>query len=166
MTGLPHPDNAAPPERGAAVHFPPPLVFAIAIGVGTAMNRWVYPLRFDWSMTTHTVVGLAIAALGVGLAAWAGQLFRKTGQDPIPWKPSPSMIATGPYRYSRNPMYIGMTLLQVGIGVGINELWIAVLAPISLAVVHFIAVVPEERYLESKFRDNYRTYLARVRRYI
>ena len=163
MTGLPHP---AQPERGADVRFPPPVVFLTAIGVGIALHWLVYPLRLGWSKTAYTITGLLFWAASVALMGWASRLFRQTGQDPVPWKPSPSMISSGPYRFTRNPMYLGMTLFQIGLGVGVNKLWIAVLAPIALAVVHFIAVVPEEKYLESKFREEYQAYLARVRRYI
>ena len=92
--------------------------------------------------------------------------FIRTGQSPIPWKPSPELILRGPYRFTRNPMYLGVTLVETGLGIALNNLWISFFALPALLIVHFIAVLPEEKYLSEKFGDSYRGYLSRVRRYI
>lgn len=63
-------------------------------------------------------------------------------------------------------MYVAMTLFVVGLGIALNNLWVSLLAPVALLGVHFIAVLPEERYLAEKFGESYRGYVARVRRYI
>ena len=63
-------------------------------------------------------------------------------------------------------MYVGITLVVLGIGFGFDNLWISLCAPIALLMVHFIAVRPEERYLSDKFGESYRTYLSQVRRYL
>lgn len=96
----------------------------------------------------------------------AHKLFKRTGQNPVPWTPSPELILEGPYRFTRNPMYLGLTLFQVGIGFAINNLWISLFAAPALLVVHFIAVLPEERYLTEKFGESYKAYLVKVRRYL
>lgn len=70
------------------------------------------------------------------------------------------------YRFTRNPMYLGMTCIQAGLGLAVNNLWITFLAPFSLLAVHFLAVMPEEKYLTDKFGDSYRAYLRKVRRYL
>ena len=93
-------------------------------------------------------------------------LFVRTGQNPIPWKPTPELIFKGPYRYTRNPMYVGMTLIELGLGVALNNLWIPVFAAPALVTVHFIAVLPEERYLSDRFGQSYTTFLTQVRRYL
>jgi protein-S-isoprenylcysteine O-methyltransferase Ste14 len=72
----------------------------------------------------------------------------------------------GPYRFTRNPMYAGVTLFQLGLGLALNNVWIALFAPLSLLTVHFIAVLPEEKYLTEKFGANYKAYLRTVRRYL
>jgi protein-S-isoprenylcysteine O-methyltransferase Ste14 len=104
----------------------------------------------------------------VGLALMVAAVieFRRTGQDPKPWKPTPELILRGPYRFTRNPMYVGLTLTQLGLGLALGHLWIALLAPCSLAVVHFMAVLPEERYLSDKFGNGYREYCRQIRRYL
>jgi protein-S-isoprenylcysteine O-methyltransferase Ste14 len=153
-----------PEERGAEVHFPPPLVFLIAIVVGYLLQRLTVPLGVG-SSTSMRTFGVAVAVAGVAVGGSAIALFRRTGQDPTPWKPSPSMIGQGAYRFSRNPMYIGMTLVQLGVGIVMNNLWIVLLALIALGVVHFIAVLPEERYLSGRFGVEYDKYRSRDRRY-
>src|SRR3954469_19931667 len=133
-------------ERGANVRFPPPLVFLIAIAIGYLVQRFAMPLQAG-SSTSIRVFGAAVIIAGIALMGSALRLFKKTGQDPIPWKPSPSMIAQGPYRHTRNPMYVGMTLMAIGIGLAANNLWMAMFAVVALACIHFIAVLPEEAYL-------------------
>ena len=139
---------------------PPPLVFAAAVAVGWflpgfRLALWIGPALF---------AALLIAG-GIWIGLWALVWFRRTGQDPVPWKPSPELIGAGPYRFSRNPMYLGMTMLTLGSGGLAARGWIVILALVALAVVHFTAVLPEERYLTGRFGHNYNDYIKRVRRY-
>lgn len=100
------------------------------------------------------------------MPAGAVGLFRRTGQDPKPWKTTPEIISTGVYRFTRNPMYLGMALLQVGIGVGFANGWILALLPPVLVIIYAVAIRPEETYLESKFGDGYTAYKKSVRRWL
>ncbi len=111
-------------------------------------------------------LGALLLAGGLALGLAAIGLFRKTGQDPKPWLPSPELIIQGPYKYTRNPMYVGMTLLALGVSALAGHGWIAILAFGALAVVHFTAVLPEERYLTGKFGESYTKYTQSVRRYV
>lgn len=151
---------------GAAVRLPPPLVYAAALGLGVllhgALVAWPLPLGAG----VRAGAGLAVAGLGVALVLAAFGLFRRTGQDPKPWKPTPEILATGVYRFTRNPMYVGMTLLLAGIGIGLANAWLVLLAPVALAVVYATAVRHEEAYLERKFGETYRAYKASVRRWL
>ena len=87
-------------------------------------------------------------------------------QDPKPWEPTPEIISAGVYRFTRNPMYVGMALLQTGIGLALVSAWIIALAPVVLAVVYVTAVRHEEAYLEEKFGAAYLNYKSSVRRWI
>jgi protein-S-isoprenylcysteine O-methyltransferase Ste14 len=109
---------------------------------------------------------VGIILVGFWLIAEARKLFRRTGQEPAPWKPTPELVLSGAYRFTRNPMYLGMTCMQAGLGAAVNNLWITLLAPFSLLAVHFLAVVPEEKYLTEKFGESYRSYVGKVRRYL
>jgi protein-S-isoprenylcysteine O-methyltransferase Ste14 len=155
-----------PNESGAQVRFPPPLVFLAAIFIGVAIQRMIAPLSLSLAPWLRIATGILIVACGVSLIVSARIWFLRTGQSPIPWKPSPELIFQGPYRFTRNPMYVGLTLLVVGLGLAVNDLWISLCAAPALLVVHFIAVLPEERYLTEKFEKDYQGFLARVRRYI
>jgi protein-S-isoprenylcysteine O-methyltransferase Ste14 len=156
-------DNAVESRQGGArVRMPPPLVFLLAIGLG-----WAIPgLRLHESHAARIAVGALLIAGAIALGGAAIGLFRKTGQDVKPWTPSPELVLAGPYRYTRNPMYVGMTLITLGVAALAGHGWIAVLAFVALAVVHRVAVLPEERYLAAKFGEPYLAYKAKVRRYI
>src|SRR5689334_1423464 len=158
--------TSIPPERGARVSFPPPLVFVAGIGLGVACRYLVAPAHVPVEPTLRLAAGILVIAIGLVLIVSARVWFVRTGQSPVPWKPSPTLILQGPYRFTRNPMYLGMTTIMLGLGVALNNLWISCMALPALGVVHLIAVLPEERYLSEKFGEGYRHYLAQVRRYI
>ena len=153
-------------QGGARVHFPPPLVFLGSILVGVALQLLLAPLSTRLPAAPRVAVGVLMVVGALLLFGRALRWFRRTGQHPRPWTPTPALIIEGPYRFSRNPIYVAMTAVQAGIGLALDNFWIVGLAVPSLIVVHFIAVLPEERYLSEKFGDSYGQYLARVRRYL
>ena len=155
-----------PNERGARVRFPPPLIFLGAIVLGVLVQRKGMRLSLPFAPGLRVAAGILILACGVSLVISARIWFTRTGQSPIPWKPTPELILRGPYRFTRNPMYVGVTLVVIGLGIVLNNLWISLFAGPALLAVHFIAVLPEERYLAEKFGESYRSFLARVRRYV
>jgi protein-S-isoprenylcysteine O-methyltransferase Ste14 len=153
-------------ERGAEVRFPPPLLVVICILVGVGFQYAVAPAPVPVDRAISAIGGVLILMIGLGFIASARTLFVRTGQDPAPWKPSPELILKGPYRFTRNPMYLGLTLFEIGFGFAVNNLWISLFAVPALLTVHFTAVVPEERYLSKKFGESYNAYRAQVRRYL
>ena len=155
-----------PNERGARVRFPPPLIFLGAILLGVLVQRKGMRLSLPFAPGLRVAASILILACGVSLVISARIWFTRTGQSPIPWKPTPELILRGPYRFTRNPMYVGVTLVVIGLGIVLNNLWISLFAGPALLAVHFIAVLPEERYLAEKFGESYRSFLAQVRRYV
>jgi protein-S-isoprenylcysteine O-methyltransferase Ste14 len=153
-------------ERGAKVRFPPPLVFLTCVLLGVAVGYVVAPAPVPVGRAISVIGGLLLLIVGLGFIASARILFQRTGQSPIPWKPSPTLILRGPYRFTRNPMYVGITLFELGLGLAANNLWISFFAVPALLIVHFIAVLPEETYLSEKFGESYKVYLGQVRRYL
>lgn len=153
-------------ERGARVRFPPPLVFLGCTITAVLVQRYVMPLGLDQGRPASTVAGVMLMVLGITSVVSARVLFFRTRQNPVPWTPTPELIAQGPYRFTRNPMYVGITTLLVGVGITSDVLWISLFALVALALVHLIAVVPEEAYLRDRFGEAYTGYVARVRRYI
>jgi protein-S-isoprenylcysteine O-methyltransferase Ste14 len=151
---------------GAAVRLPPPLVYLVAVIAGGLLHELVVPWPLGLAPGVR-IAGAAGAVLaGVALLAGALGLFRRTGQDPKPWKSTPEIISTGVYQRTRNPMYVGMALLQAGIAIGWANVWILALVPVVLAVVYATAIRHEEAYLERKFGDAYRAYKRSVRRWL
>jgi protein-S-isoprenylcysteine O-methyltransferase Ste14 len=153
-------------QGGARVHVPPPLVFVVAIVAGAILQHLVAPLSTHFPTAAKLALGGSLALGALLLFSRSLGWFRRTGQHPRPWTPTPSLIVEGPYRFSRNPIYVAMTAMQVGIGLALDNIWIIGLAVPALATVHFIAVLPEERYLAEAFAASYEQYRARVRRYL
>ncbi|HKV43835.1 MAG TPA: isoprenylcysteine carboxylmethyltransferase family protein [bacterium] len=153
-------------ERGARVRFPPPLIVVICILVGVVFQYAVTRAPVPVDRAISAMGGILILMIGLGFIASARILFMRTGQNPAPWTPSSELILKGPYRFTRNPMYLGITLFEIGSGLAVNNLWISLFAAPALVTVHFIAVLPEERYLSKKFGESYKTYRAQVRRYL
>ena len=157
---------ATGPERGAAVRFPPPLVPLIALGAGECVHRFLWPLALPLAGLPRVLAAIVLLAAGVWLLLAAARLFRKTGQDPKPWLPSPEIIDTGIYARTRNPMYLGMGALQAGLAVALGDAWVLLLVPVTGWVIQRIAIRHEEAYLERKFGDAYLDYKRRVRRWL
>lgn len=152
--------------KGARVRFPPPLVFLAGLWSGIAVDRWLVPTQLPIPSALRITIGIAIAACGVATVLSARLLFLRTRQCPTPWSPTPELILSGPYRFTRNPMYVGITTFLVGIALLTDVVWIAAGGFVALACVHLIAVRPEEAYLSEKFGADYRVYTRRVRRYL
>ncbi len=151
---------------GAAVRLPPPFVYLGAIGVGVLLHAYVLPLKLTLAFNFRVGLALLFGILGLSAMGAAIGLFKKTGQDPKPWVSTPEIISTGIYRVSRNPMYLGMALVQTAAGVGFSNGWILALLPVSVLIISFSAIRYEEAYLEQKFGEVYTSYKASVRRWL
>ena len=154
-----------PAEDHADVRILPPLLFLGSIALGVLLQL-ALPLRFAEASGLRVPLGLALVALGFAEGAWAFVTMRRTRQDPDPRTPSPELIPGGPYRYSRNPMYAGMTLIQTGVGVALGNLWILLLLVPTLFILQRSVIEKEEAYLERKFGDSYLRYRESVRRWL
>ena len=156
-------EGAERPDR-AEVAFHPPLLLVASLGLGFLL-RWLAPLPVLRS-TASAMIGPAVVALAFGLFFWAvGTMLR--GRASIPTnRPTDAIVAGGPFRFSRNPIYLSMILLHVGVGTWTHSLWFFVLAAISVALLTWGVIVREERYLDRKFGDEYLSYASRVRRWI
>jgi protein-S-isoprenylcysteine O-methyltransferase Ste14 len=143
---------------------PPPLLYAGAFVV-VLVFRWFRPMPIVGGAAA-VWPGLACVALGIGLATWGRRTMQAAGTNINPYRPSTAIVTSGPFRYSRNPLYLALTLLYVGLTLAFNTWWgIAVLVPLVI-VMHTGVVLREERYLEQKFGESYRQYRSEVRRYL
>lgn len=160
------PDNTAHTDT-SGVRFPPPLYYLTGLLIGFVIQRFypIYLAKPNHHLIVYTLGGIWIF-LGLLLAGWALLVFRRAGTSPIPHRPSTALALDGPYRLTRNPMYLAMALICVGIGLAVNMLWPLVSVPVVMVLVDRLVIAREERYLEGKFGDPYRDYRKRVRRWI
>ena len=142
---------------------PPPLLYAVPLAAGLLIQHWRHlPLVPGWA-----AVPLDVACVFLGLVGFPAFLaFRRARTSPNPFRPSSALVTTGPFRFSRNPMYVGLTLLYVGVAIWVNTVWPLLFLPGILIVMHYGVIVREEAYLERIFGDEYRQYARLVRRWL
>jgi protein-S-isoprenylcysteine O-methyltransferase Ste14 len=149
----------------AQVIIRPPIAWALAVLAGLALN-WLMPLPFVPGMLPAGWLGATVFALALALAAWAIATMTRAGSNVPTNRPSTTIVETGPYRFTRNPIYLGMFLGLAGLAIAFDSLWLlATLVPFAL-VIRYGVVAREEAYLERKFGDVYRRYRTRVRRWL
>jgi protein-S-isoprenylcysteine O-methyltransferase Ste14 len=155
-------------KDAAAVRIFPPAVPVLTILLGVGLNRlWPLDLGFVLLASERYWLGGAIVVAAIlGLGLWSVVLFRRSGQSENPWKPTSSVVDRGPFRFTRNPMYLQMILVCVGVAVMLMNWWVLVLTPVGAWVLQRFAILPEEAYLERKFGDSYVAYKRRVRRWL
>ena len=143
----------------------PPIAWAVAVLVGLALN-WLLPLRFAPATVPAGWLGATVFALALALFAWAIVTITRAGSNVPTNRPTTTIVDRGPYRLTRNPIYLGMVLGLIGLAIALNSLWLLLtLVPFAL-VIRYGVVAREEAYLERKFGDDYRRYRARVRRWL
>ena len=160
--------NTSNDEDGASVRIPPPLVGVLTILLGYALGRFftVFP-EFGFPAPERYWIGGTIAVLaGLVFGVWPITRFRKIDQDPTPWSPTPEIVIDGPYRITRNPMYLMMLLVCIGFAIILAEVWILILTPVCGVTIYLTAIRHEEAYLKTKFGDAYLDYMKKVRRWI
>lgn len=151
------------PKEHAGVIAPPPLIYLVPLLLGILLQHW-FP-RSLVPVSLATPLGSLLILLGmVGLPAIIA--FRRAGTRPEPWKPVTALVTTGPYRFSRNPMYVGLTVIYLGVTVLVNSFWPLLFLPVILPLMLFGVVRREEAYMERRFGDEYRAYRTRVRRWL
>jgi protein-S-isoprenylcysteine O-methyltransferase Ste14 len=156
-------------DRGPNVRFPPPALFLGWFLIGLALNAWVRPLSLVHGGATPPALrltGWTLAVLGVALAWWGSETFRRAKTPVYPAFPATRIVTNGPYRFTRNPMYVGLTLLYAGVSLVLNQEWPLLLLPIVLILLHKQVIEREERYLSEAFAEEYGAYRKRVRRWI
>jgi protein-S-isoprenylcysteine O-methyltransferase Ste14 len=156
--------TAAAADHPGVIAMPPLLylgVFLVAV-----VAQLLAPLRIFPTPAVAVTLGLALAVVAIAAASWGRRTMTAAGTNVRPTRPATTIVTAGPFRYSRNPLYVALTLLYVGLTTAVNTWWGMVLLVPLLATMHFGVVLREERYLDRKFGDSYRAYRSSVRRYI
>src|SRR5262245_40633565 len=143
----------------------PPIAWALAALAGFAL-QWLMPLPFMPAAVPAVWVGGAVFAMAFALAVWAIATMTRSGSNVPTNLPTTTIVETGPYRFTRNPIYLAMFLGLIGLAMAFDSLWLpAVLVPFAL-VIRYGVVAREEAYLERKFGQTYRRYGSQVRRWL
>ncbi len=156
------------PRDAAAVRVFPPGVPLLTILLGIGLNH-LWPLELGFALgapARYWVGGAIVVGALLGLGFYSVTLVRRTGQSENPWKPTTEIVNRGPFRFTRNPMYLQMVLGCIGFAIILTNMWILLLTPVCAWVLHRFAILPEEAYLERKFGEKYLSYKRKVRRWL
>ena len=145
----------------------PPLLFLAALLLGLGLDRLAtIPFNVPGGEPVRWMLASALILIGIALAAAGVRNFSRAA-TPVPsTRPARMLVTTGIHGLSRNPIYVGMFLLYIGIGVAARSAWVLVLAAPLAVTMRYGVVAREEAYLERRFGDAYRDYRARVRRWL
>jgi protein-S-isoprenylcysteine O-methyltransferase Ste14 len=148
----------------ADVRVIPPLLYAVPLGVGVALDAAV-PLTIPGRPAT-AVLGGAVAAGGALLVVSAVTTFRRRGTTVLPHHPVAELVTTGPFRLTRNPMYVGLAGIYTGTALLVGTWWPLALLPLVLVAVDRLVIAREEPYLARRFGAGFEAYRRRVRRWL
>jgi protein-S-isoprenylcysteine O-methyltransferase Ste14 len=148
----------------AHVRIPPPIIVLLNVFLGILLN-WIWPIqiiegKIGW------VLGPILISVGVGTMIFCSRAFRKAKTNVEPWKTTRRIVTTGIYKYSRNPIYLSFIVIGLGIAFALDNLWIVLAQLSTIGFLQKYVISKEERYLESKFGEEYLNYRRKVRRWI
>jgi len=151
-------------DATSGVRVAPPLFYLAGLAAGVGLEL-AFPIDGPptWVRIVVAVIGVALAIFFDGSAT---ARFLRAETSIIPFKPTTALVTDGPYRFTRNPMYVGMAFLYVAIAVGFGLIWALVLLPLVLLAVDRLVIAKEEPYLERLFGEQYLDYKRRVRRWL
>ncbi|MEO5721386.1 MAG: isoprenylcysteine carboxylmethyltransferase family protein [Chthoniobacterales bacterium] len=155
---------SSPPSDHPGVIAFPPLIWLVGAAL-SGLVHYFFPNRM-----THPAfalaLGIALALAAPAFAFWAARTMKAAGTNVNPSEPALTIVRGGPYRFTRNPMYLALSVLQVALGFLLND-WITLLFVIPLVLIlHYGVILREERYLEQKFGGQYLALKRTVRRWI
>ena len=160
MAGLIKPD-----ADSAKVTFPPPFIYLGVLVLGLLAD-WLLGLSLPLEQPVRFAALGVLAVLGLAIGLPAQARFSRAGTDVKPWKTTSAIVREGVFRFTRNPMYLGMALLYLGLAVGFASVAALVLFPVLVAVIQTTVIAREERYLEAKFGSTYTEHKRSVRRWL
>lgn len=153
-----------PFDHGPGIMIPPPLIYIIGFLFAYAMNKF-YQIPMLGPPLSIILALLAVTPSAF-LGLWSLLEFWRARTNILPHKPSSSLVIVGPYRVTRNPMYVSLALLYVSVGFLLSIAWAFVVLPAVIFIVNIYVIRREESYLESKFSEQYRDYKKQVSRWL
>ena len=154
----------APPESILKIKIQPPAIFGISVLVSLILNYFFINTKSNLSF--FLPLGCLISIFGIFINMWSMNKYRLYKTSPHPKHQPFKLITDGPYKYSRNPLYFGTFIMIFGFGLASDILFISISSIFSLIIIHFIVVLPEEKFLENLFGDQFIQYKGKVRRWL
>jgi protein-S-isoprenylcysteine O-methyltransferase Ste14 len=154
-------------DVGPGAPVPPTLVFAGGLLAGWLLDGLArLPIAAAGRGATQTTMGVTLVAAGAAIFFWGMLTFASEGTGIMMQEPVRLVVEAGPYRWSRNPQYVGFTAGYIGLALLANAGWALVLLPLVIAVVSLTVIAREERYMQTTFGASYQEYCRRVRRWL
>jgi protein-S-isoprenylcysteine O-methyltransferase Ste14 len=151
---------------GANVRFPPPLIYLGGLALGFFAGRLFNSPGLGLQVEVRYFLGGLVTLVGLIVNFAGAGLFLRRRTAIIPFKPASCLVTSGIYRWTRNPMYLGMALIYAGIAILLNSLLALILLPLVLVIIQTQVIAREEAYLERTFGDEYLAYKHRVGRWL
>jgi len=148
------------------MRIPVPWVFVLAYLVGVGLEAVCFHSHFFSATPLMSKIAAVVFLAGAALAGWGWLLFRRARTTRVPGEASTRMVTWGPYRFTRNPMYLGLTVAYLGEAGLLRQLWPVLLLPFVLAYLNWIVIPVEEEKLHQVFGTQYEEYRTRVGRWI
>ena len=148
------------------MHVPVPWVFVLTYLLGAALEPTRPGTIRPEAALVSTAAGAVLFVVGAVIAGWSLVIFRKARTTTVPGKSSVKLVTWGPYRMTRNPMYVGLAIAYLGEAGLLKQIWPVLLLPLTLGYLHCIVIPVEEARLKEVFQDKYEQYRMRVGRWI
>ena len=148
------------------MHIPVPWVFVLTYLAGASLEFCVPLLRWYGAASGVRLTGVGLFAIGAAIAGWSLLIFHKSRTTTVPGRKSSKLVTWGPYRFSRNPMYVGLVLAYLGEAGVLKQVWPILLLPLTLAYLNWIVIPVEEARLTEVFGGDYERYQEKVGRWI
>jgi protein-S-isoprenylcysteine O-methyltransferase Ste14 len=153
-----------PGKDSPGVIAPPPVIYLAGLALAFVLD-WFWPIAL-LPDAVQVAIGIPLIVLGLSVVLLAFMRFRRAGTHIEPYKPTTAIVTDGLYGVSRNPIYVAMVAIVVGIGIAADNIWVLPMLVPTLMVMRTGVIAREEKYLEGKFGEDYRRYKGSVRRWI
>ena len=151
-------------QTSSGVRIFPPAIHLVSIAIGFLL-QWTVPMRMPEVLRPVMLAGYVAIPMAVGLMAWSLIGMLRAGTTPNPTRPTMALVIQGPFRFTRNPMYLAWEFVVIGVGLAANAPWVMVMAVPAALLTRRLVIDKEEHYLETKFGTEYLDYKSRVRRW-
>ena len=147
-------------QTSSGVRIFPPAIHLLSIAAGFLL-QWAAPIQ----ISGMRLVGFLVVAIALALMIWSLAVMSRSGTTPNPTRPTTALVTHGPFRLTRNPMYLAWELVVVGVGLAANAPWVVLMAVPAAFLTRRLVIDKEEHYLAAKFGPEYQDYKSQVRRW-